>query len=239
MKCAPSLRQGFLFTEPKPRRADVGKRFRARAVNMATNLLQPNGLQLLRNLISGAPTYQGNQYTIKAGYGSNIGKGDPVKTGTGTNQGYIVLASPTDTEILGIFQGVLPYYDQTLQATSHGLNGAYQSSANPISDIPCMVYSDAFTTFAAQVNGGPFVQSWRGQNISFIAAAGGVGPGLPNLAGISTTALDGGSVGTGPALPFRIVGTIGVVGGPQDPTNTNPWLEVRLNTAEMLAPTGI
>jgi hypothetical protein len=200
---------------------------------MGTNLLAPNGLQLLRNKISGANTYQANQYFIKQGYATNIGKGDPVKTGTGANQGYIVLATPADTEILGIFQGVLAYYDSTLQGTSHGLNGAWPgSNANANADIPCMVYSDAFVTFMAQVNGLVFVQSWRGQNINFVASA-------PNSAGVSTIALDSTSINTTATLPFKIEGPAGVSGGPQDPGNTNPWIEVRLNTAEMLAATGI
>lgn len=199
---------------------------------MAINLLQPYGFNLLRNTISGANTFQANQYLIKSGYATNIGKGDPVKTGTGSNQGYVVKAAADDTEILGIFQGVLPYYDATLQAISHGLNGAYQSTANPNADIPCMVYSDAFTTFMAQVSGGPYAVSWRGRNIGFVT-------GTPNSAGISTAYLDGTTIDVSNTLPFRVVGTVGVTGGPQDPANTNPWLEVRLNTAEMLAAVGI
>ena len=199
---------------------------------MASNLLQPTGFQLNRNRISGAATFQGSAYYIKQGYGSAIGKGDPVKFGTGANQGRIVLATPADTAILGFFDAVLPYYDATLQAISHGLNGSYQSSANPNGDIQCLVYDDPFMTFTAQVNGGPFVQTWQGQNINFLANAG------PNISGTSTVALDGSSVGVSNTLPFQIVGTVGISGGPQDPANTNPWLEVRMNTAQMLAATG-
>lgn len=205
---------------------------------MGINLLQPYGLQVNRNFIAGAPTYQANQFAIKQGYASNIGKGDPVKFGTGTNEGYIVLASPADVNILGIFQGVLSYYDATMQGTAHGLNGAYQSSANPNGDVPCLVYSDPFTSFICQVNGGPFLNSWPGRNINIVAAGGGVGPGLPNISGLSTVALDGTSVASTNTLPFRIIGTVGVVGGPQDPTFTNPWLEVRINTSSVLNAAG-
>jgi hypothetical protein len=200
---------------------------------MASNLLQPYGLQVDRNRISGAATYQATQQTIKQGYGSNIGKGDPVKFGTGTNQGCIVLAGPTDTNILGIFQGVLPYYDATLQGTAHGLNGAYQSTANPNGNISCLVYDDPFMTFIAQVNGGPFLQSWVGQNINMAAYT------APNISGISTVALDGTTVGLSNTLMFQIVGVYGVSGTPQDPANTNPWLEVRMNTAQILSATGV
>lgn len=207
---------------------------------MTTNLLQPTGLQLNRNALGLAPNYQGKQYLIKKGYGSNIGKGDLVKWGTGGNQGYIVLAVPADTNIIGVFNAVLPYYDATQQATAHGLNGAYQSGANPNGDIQCLVYDDPFSTFTAQVSGGPFVQTWQGQNIGFVAAVGTAsGNGNPNISGISTVALDGTTVQTTNTLPFQIIGTVGVTGGPQDPANTNPWLEVRMNTAQMLSQTGV
>lgn len=207
---------------------------------MATNLLQPTGLQLNRNALGLAPNYQGKLYTIKKGYASNIGKGDLVKWGTGGNQGYIVLAAPTDTNILGVFNAVLPYYDATLQGIAHGLNGSWQSSANANADVQCLVYDDPFGTFTAQVNGGPFLQTWQGQNINFVAAVGSAsGNGNPNISGISTVALDGATVGTTNTLPFQIIGTVGVTGGPQDPANTNPWLEVRFNTAQMLATTGV
>ena len=199
---------------------------------MASNVLQPYGFQINRSALGLAPNYAGKQYFIKAGYGSNIGRGDLVKWGTGANQGRIVLATTADTTIIGAFSAVLPYYDQTQQATSHGLNGSYQSGANPSADIACLVYDDPFATFIAQVNGGPYLATWPGQNINFLTGA-------VNISGISTEALDGTSVGTSNTLPFQIIGTVGVSGGPQDPANTNPWLEVRLNTAQMLAQTGI
>lgn len=206
---------------------------------MGTNLLQPYGLQLNRNALGAAPNYQGKLYYIKQGYASNIGKGDPVKLGTGANQGRIVIATPADTNILGIFSAVLPYYDTAQQQIAHGLNGSYQASASPNGDIQCLVYDDPFATFIAQVNGAAFAQTYQGQNIGFVAAGGGVGPGLPNISGISTVALDGASVANTNTLPFQIIGPVGVTGGPQDPANTNPWLEVRMNTAQMLSPTGV
>jgi hypothetical protein len=207
---------------------------------MAINLLQPTGLQLDRNALGLAPNYQGKLYTILKGYGSNIGKGDIVKWGTGSSQGRIVLALPTDTNILGVFNAVLPYYDTSLQGISHGLNGSYQSSSNPSADVQCLVYDDPFATFIAQVSGGPWVQTWQGQNINFVAAVGTTsGNGNPNISGISTVALDGTTVNVTNTLPFQIIGTVGVSGGPQDPGNTNPWIEVRMNTAQMLATTGV
>lgn len=202
---------------------------------MASNTLAPNGLSLARNFISGANTYQANQFTIKRAYGTTIGRGDLVVTGTLTNLGYVTLAPDASTRVLGVFSAVLPYYDATQQATAHGLNGSYQSTANPNADIGCLVYSDPYTTFIAQVNGGTFAQSWVGQNIGWTAATNGA----PNSSGQSTLSLSFASLGTSNTLPFRIVGVAGVSGGPQDPANTNPWIEVRLNTSEVTDRTGI
>jgi hypothetical protein len=201
---------------------------------MATNLLQPYGFQVTRNALGLAPNYSAKLYQILNGYGTNLGKGDPVKWGTGTAQGTLILATPSDTNIVGIFGSVLPYYDTSQQQTSHGLNGSYQSTAAPSAgtNVNCVIYDDPFATFVCQVNGGPFLQTWQGQNINFLAGA-------PNSSGISTIALDGTTVGTSNTLPFQIVNVWGVSGGPQDPVNTNPWLEVRMNTAQMLATTGV
>jgi hypothetical protein len=201
---------------------------------MATNLLQPNGLSYCRNRINGANTYQANQRAIKQGYGSSIGRGDLVKFGSGTNQGYMVLATLADTNTVGAFSAVLPYYDSTQQATSHGLNGSYQSTSNPSTDVQCLVGEDPFGTFIAQCSGGTFAQSWVGQTINFLTGTNGA----PNSAGISTLALDSSTLGN-PNAPFKIVGVFGVSGGPQDPANVNPWLEVMLNTSSMLNPASV
>jgi hypothetical protein len=202
---------------------------------MATNLFQPNGLTLARNRISGSNTHQANQKAIKQGYGSSIGRGDLVAIGTGGNQGYMILGTLAGTTQVGVFQGVLAYYDQTQQQTAYGLNGAYQSTSNPSADVQCLVYEDPFVTFMAQCSGGTFAQSWVGQNINFLTGTNGA----PNAAGVSTLALDYTTLGLTATLPFQIIGVLGVSGGPQDPANVNPWLEVRLNTAQLLSATGI
>ena len=76
---------------------------------MAITYLAPNGLLFSRNKIGAAPTYQANQYSILAGYGTTIGLGDLVNTGTGGTQGYVILSAKTDTSGVGVFAGVLPY----------------------------------------------------------------------------------------------------------------------------------
>jgi hypothetical protein len=218
----------------------VSGRQRGSLIDMATssNLFAPSGLIFARNFISGANTYQANQFKIKQGYSTAIGVGDLVKTGTGGNQGYIVPALLGDTNVLGVFVGVLPYYDNTAQQTMHGLIGSWPgASANASSDVSCLVISDPFAVFRAQVSASTsaYFESWRGQNINFLTGTNGA----PNIAGVSTLALDFSTLATTATLPFRVVGNSGVTGGPQDPGNNNPWIEVRINTSEVLSATGI
>lgn len=201
-----------------------------------TNLFQPNGLSVsgARSRAGGAATYQNNLCTIKAGYASSIGRGDLVNKGTGNLAGYAVLSLLADTGVWGVFTTVYPYYDNTAQQTMHGLIGSYPSSANPAADIQACLVDDPFVTFMAQVSGGPWAQNWAGQNINFLTGTNGV----PNATGQSTLALDANTIATTNTLPFQIVGVLGTVGGPQDPTAINPWIEVRLNTAALLNSTG-
>ncbi len=206
---------------------------------MATNVLTPQGLLQATNAIGGAPTYQLSKYKIKNGYGTKIGVGDLVRTGTSGNQGYVTLSALNDVSYMGVFVTVYPYFDTTFQQIAHGLNGSYVATAAPPSgvDIDCAVIDDPFAVFRAQVSGGPWSESWRGQNINWLTATNGA----PNGAGISTLALDAASINTSNTLPLRIMGVAGVPGGPQDPANTNPWILVRFNPAiiEALQGTGI
>lgn len=203
---------------------------------MGTNPLVPNGLTPggARQRAGGAASYQHASGFIASGYGSPIGRGDLVVL---NSSGVLVLQAHGGTAATGVFGAVYPYYDTTLQATAHGLNGSYVTSAAPVagSNIPCWMIDDPFVTFIAQVSGGPFSQSWVGQNINWLAGTNGA----PNISGTSTLALDGTSVATTNTLPFQILGPVGVSGTSTDPANTNPWIEVRLNTASMLSATGI
>lgn len=205
---------------------------------MAVNVLAPNGLVWARSIFGSAPTSQANVYYIRKGFvANNIGVGDLVKTGSGANQGYVVPSVLNDSSGLGVFVNVLSYYDLTFQGTMHGLNGSFQLSSNPSSDIPCVVISDLTATFRVQGSGIAFAQSMRGQNINWLAGSNAA----PSAAGISTLAVDMSTVGTLNTLPLRILGVAGVTGGPQDPANTNPTLEVMFNPnwLEMMQGTGI
>ena len=206
---------------------------------MATNLLAPNGLVFSRNIYGAAPTAQANQYLIRKGFvANNISVGDLVKTGpAGINQGYVIPSVFGDTTGLGVFVGVLPYFDLTTQQTMHGLNGAFQLASNPSADIPCVVISDPMAVYRIQVSGGTWAPSWRGQNINWLTGTNA----LPNAAGISVLAADFTTLALTSTLPLRIVNVSGVQGGPQDPLNVNPVIEVTLNPGwlEMMLGTGI
>ena len=131
---------------------------------------------------------------------------------------------------LGIFMGVAPYYDTAFQQTAHGgPMGSWPTSANPATDVPCYVCTDPQAVFRMQVSGGPFLQTWVGQNINIVSAS----LGVPAATGLSTMVLDGASVATTATFPFRIEGIAGVSGGPQDPANTNPFIEVSFNFAQL------
>lgn len=210
---------------------------------MATNNLAPTGFSFARNYISSAATFAQTQMVIANGYGTAIMVGDPVSIAA---NGTITAVSGTvtaPTNIAGIFAGVLPFYDTNLQAISHGLNGAYLPAAAPPSgvNIPCLVITDPFATFIAQLNNAGaagFSQAWSGFNATWIASSlnsntAGNGRSVAVLDGITNVPA------VTAAFPFRIIGPAGVTGGPQDPANGNPWIEVRLNTAFALQPTGI
>ncbi len=203
---------------------------------MPTNTLAPQGLLIANNYYGAAPTYQSTVFRIKSGYASAIGMNDAVKTLTGGDLGYVGLATTADTSFLGVFGGILEgFYSSAIQGLSYGLNGSWVASTTSSDDILCTVITDPGAVFKAQVVGGPWEESWRGKNINFTSGTNGA----PNFTGRSTLSLDGASINTTPTLPFRIMGPAGVAGGLQDPANTNPWIFVKLNTAEMVNPTGI
>lgn len=200
---------------------------------MATNLLAPTGLVWTRSL-AGATTASANKFKILKTYSTAIAMGDLVQTGTSGNQGYVTLATTGTTTNLGVFLGVLPYYDTGFQGTGHGLLGSWPASGvAPSADVDCLVIDDPFAVYRIQYSGGPYLTSWRGTNASYASN------GAPNFAGISTAYATGQA--TTSTLALRIIGVSGITGGPRDPANTNPWLEVTLNFAntELASGTGI
>jgi hypothetical protein len=201
---------------------------------MATNPLAPTGLSFVRLFNSAAGNYATTQRTIQNGYGSILVPGEPVSL---NSSGYVVQALTTGTitaptNMLGIFAGVLPYYDTNTQQTMHGLNGEYITAAAPPTgtNIQCQVIEDFQATFAVQTNSqtaGGFQQSWVGMNCTWVSAS----ANAPNAAGKSTLLIDNVTnvIAVTTGYPFKIIGPFGTTGSPQDPANLNPWIEVRFN----------
>jgi hypothetical protein len=209
---------------------------------VATNNYAPTGFSPLRNIRSAAGNYAALEYAIAGAYGTNIMVGDPVSI---NSSGLIIAVSGTaasPTNFIGIFAGVLPYYDTVLQATGHGLNGAYITTISPVSgnNVPCLVYTDPDMSFGVQVSasGSPFLQAWQGYNCTWLSTTIN-----QNTAGNgrSVAAIDyntTNNIGTTNTYPFRIIGPIGgqlstigqSFGGPQDPNANNPWIEVKMNS---------
>lgn len=186
------------------------------------------GLVYSRHRRGVSPSFQGNKYKIKKGYATAIGVGDVVSTGTGGNAGYVILSpdnpGAAPQGYLGVFVSVLPYFDLSAQQTMNGLNGSFPTTANPSADIECLVIDDPDAVFRVQATG-TWAQSWRGFNMNWTAGTNGA----PNASGISTLSLNGSSSANTATLSFRVQELVGVSGGPQDPANANPWIEVCFN----------
>ncbi len=205
---------------------------------MATNTLSPNGLSPVRNFISGSNTYQATQRLILGSYATQINFGDVVSIGpSGVTQGYVILAADSASSTLGVFGGLLPYYNSSIGQTINK-NGWVSDSGAPTT-VGCLIYDDPFIVFQAQLNGA-YTQNMAGKNINWTAATNGATSGPVGPSYISVLSLDAASVDVSNTLPFKIIGLAATLpGGPQDPSNTNPIIEVRLNTSQMLASGGI
>jgi hypothetical protein len=185
------------------------------------NVFAPTGLVYSRNKLGAAPTYQAQQMVIQSAYSSNIPMGAAVvETG-----GYVTICADNPSRITGVFAGVLPYYNTTLQGTDHGRNGAWVASSASNAAVPCLVITDPWAIFRLQCSGITPAATWPGLNLNWIAGTNAT----LSTSGISVLAGDSSTPAANAAFPFVIEGLAGVVGGPQDPTTTNPWLEVRIN----------
>lgn len=203
---------------------------------MATNTLAPTGLSPARSFLGNSPTYQGTQRLILGAYTTTIGYGDVVAIGdSGVTQGYVELAPDGASSILGVFGGLLPYFSSVTQQTVNR-NGWSTDSGAPTT-VGCIIFDQYGIVFQAQLNGA-YTQDMAGKNIDWTAATNGAPGSGPSY--ISTLSLDASTVGVSNTLPFKIIGLAPTLpGGPQDPSNTNPIIEVVMNTAQMLSAGGI
>ncbi len=212
---------------------------------MATLTLAGFGLRPAQNFLGAAPTYQANVYYIKKGYATAIGFGDLVETRTGsTAYGYVGIYTAGDSHSLGVFAGVMPYYDTVLQQYVN--KPWWAGTENAAGDVACWVVDDPFAVFTVQIGGtqsgvNPATNLLRGGNIDLALN------GSPNTStGISTAYADATTYNnTTATLPLRVLGLSQMFQPGYDPTlnyatqPTNNYLQVRLNTSENITATGI
>ncbi len=213
---------------------------------MATLTLAPFGLRWTRSLLPSAPNYAPSKYFIEKSYASKIGFGDLVITGTGTTHfGAVQIYTASGTHSLGVFAGCLPYFDTTLQQSIN--KQWYAGTEVPADVVECWVIDDPFAVFTIQVGAGttynPMTRLQRGGNIDLAQN------GLPNTStGMSTAYADASTYNdTTATLPLRVLGLSQMAFAGYNPANpttfsspsTNDYIDVRLNTSEMMTATGI
>jgi len=213
---------------------------------VATLTLAPQGLLWSRNLLPAAPNYSANTYFIEKGYAVAIGFGDLVITGTSsTHYGSVQIYAESGTHALGVFVGCLPYFDTTLQQVVN--KQWYAGTETPADVVQCLVIDDPFAVFAIQVGAGttynPMTRLQRGGNIDVAQN------GSPNTStGVSTAYADAASFNyTTATLPLRVLGLSQRAFPGWNPANSttfssppnNGYIDVRLNTSEILTATGI
>lgn len=206
---------------------------------MATNTLAGFGLRPVRNAIAASPTYQASIRKIKTTYTGAIGFGDLVMTGDGGSgfQGYVIIGTASAGRSLGVFAGCLPFYNPNLAAYSNLAGWPSGGVSGLTSDVEVMVYDSPLLVYQAQLSG-TWAESYRGQNINFTAGTNGVPGAAPSYT--STLTLDATTIALDNTLPFKILGLAqNVSGSPLDIANTNPAIEVILNTAELAASIGV
>lgn len=209
---------------------------------MATLTLAPFGFRPVRLLTGAAPTFQANVYNIPKTYATAIGFGDPVIRATG---GFITAYTAGTSHILGIFAGVLPYFDATLQqvVNRRGWPGAVSLSSG-VNYCQVLVYDDPRQVFTAQLDttnaNNPVTVTQAGGNIDAVI-------GTPSSFGDSTSYLDASTWNvTTSTLPFRVLGPSQNFFLGFDPTvnqpdsqPTNNYVDVVMNTSEYQTSTGI
>ena len=204
---------------------------------------QPFGLRQNRQLFGAAGNFQANIRTIKKGYATAIGFGDPVITLQGANAGYIGPYTEGGTRILGVLIGILPYFDTVLQTYVN--KNWWAGTESPSGDVQAFVVDDISQSFLIQVNGGPVTQASVGLNADIGGGGAPSTTGSNGSIGLSTAYLDYTTVGTASTLPLRIIGISTLAWGGTDPTVptsqlvANNIVEVRLNTSEFLQQAGV
>lgn len=225
------------------------------------NILAPFGFRHVGFVEGYAPSYGMRHRKIRAGNTNPIFHGDPIVTGTSSDQGYIVQASTntsadTATSPAPTVGGIFVGCEYVSISQGRKIRSQYWPGSDAAFDPDAFVIDSAGALFLVQCNGTPVVFANIGNNVGMFIATGttaAAGDGKGNTAnGLSGAMLDtagtnangSGAVGTGAALPFRIMdlysqfvaqgspnlGTT-VTNGADNSTNFN-WAVVTLNLSE-------
>lgn len=202
---------------------------------MAANTLAPNGFLVTSPYGMSVPNYAIQVGRIAYNYASQIGFGDPVKLLT---DGTVNLFANGDTTIHGIFAGC-QYVDPSTGTYQFRPSWPAVSGLASTAIVTAKMIVDPRAVFRVQVSGTALTQAAVGANIDIVDSGTGVS-GSPNAAGISTCALKSSTLNTTNTLPFRVVGIVSdVLFRGYDPTGTNNFALVTMNTSDINNTTGI
>jgi hypothetical protein len=187
------------------------------------NTLAPFGFRHIGYMEGFAPSAGTRHRKIRLGNANPIFHGDPVVTGTGSDQGYIIQAAtntPTDTAaspaptVGGVFVGC----EYVSVSQGRKIRSPYWPGSDAAFDPDAFIIDTAGALFLAQSNGAAIVFANVGNNVGMFIATGGsaaptAGSGQGNTSnGLSGALLDvagtngggSGAIATGAALPFKI-----------------------------------
>lgn len=153
----------------------------------------PFGFRYFGRAEGGSPTEGLTTRSIASTYATAVYMGDPVLN---LATGYISLPSVTTTQVTGIL-GNLSYLNSAVGRTVYG---PYWPTDSTASNGTAGIYDDPSALFLVQSNGSPIAFADIGANIGWASGSG------STTTGISAYAVDQTTIGTGSALPFRIVG---------------------------------
>lgn len=203
------------------------------------NVFAPSGFMAGRAYDARATNWGAPVCYILSTYATKIGFGDPVFL---ASDGTIRLYVAAGTTVHGIFRGC-KYYDPVQQKVTFSQQWP-GVSLGAGGTVEAYVDNDPMLTFRVQTSGAAAVtQAQIGLNADIVGSS----SGAPTAAGISTCALNQATIANTATFPFRIVGIVGypsvlqsgpAINAQYDPTQSNNWVEVVMNTSDITTRTG-
>lgn len=181
------------------------------------NVRAPFGFAVSHRL-GAAPNYQISRRFINPANPTPIYKGDPVSVVP--SAGYIQQATPSTTQIAGIFLGC-DYYSVSQQkwVSSPMWPGG---DAAPGVGVAARIIDDPMMVFRVQANGGPVTLAMLGMNAQFDIATVAGGSVVPKISGAMLDTITSPPAVTA-TFPFRIVDLITDPPGSNGADTTTPY----------------